>query len=436
MRTAMSSLRFKLLSLIIAVTPILITAPATAQTPKILHSFSDLTSDGLDSLAPLVFDAAGNLYGTTYYGGFSDEGTVFRLSPKANGWTVNVLYSFSNNFVDGYQPMAGVVLDSAGNIYGTTNRGGNGPCKDPLGNVIGCGTVFELVKQPGGTYDEQILYNFKVTGYDGQAPTAGLIFDSAGNLYGTTKGGTIGNGAIVRGTVFELSPSTEGTWTETILWAFNLTDGANPNGSLIFDSAGNLYGTTAAGGGTRKNGTVFELSPSGTGTWTEKVLHSFSTASTDVSLPEASLIFDSAGNLYGTGSFGGPTGGGGVFKLSPSASGTWTETILYFFGVIPDGNNSWGSLIFDAKGNLYGTTTAGGSGQCVQEVVIGCGTIFKLTPSKHGAWTDTAYSFDFTSNGDVEGPEAGLISDSKGNLYGTTTAGGANSDGTVFKFMP
>jgi uncharacterized repeat protein (TIGR03803 family) len=427
---------FRLAAFISTFTLALLTAASTAaQDVHTLHSFLANGRDGSGPLAGLTFDASGNLYGTTAGGGVNNYGTVFQLSPKAGGgWSEKILHSFNDNGIDGYHPGSGLVLDSKGNLYGVTYLGGSGGCA-VAGVVLGCGIAFELKPQSNGGYKEQVIYTFKDYG-DGTFPVSTLIFDSVGNLYGTAQTG----GANGRGTVFELSPSTGATWTETILWSFDGTDGQDPRGGLIFDSAGNLYGTTQDGGA-HKYGTVFELSPSAGGTWTETVLHNFTLSSTDVAYPDATLIFDSVGNIYSTASYGGQSGGGGVFELTPSTGGAWTETVLHFFNDNggSDGYNPQAPLIFDASGNLYSTTVTGGTGQCEQiGLVIGCGTIFKLTPASGGTWTETIeYNFNFTTDNDPEGPEsAGLISDSAGNFYGTTFGGGPDSDGTVFEFTP
>lgn len=314
-----------------------------AEKETILHNFVDLPH-GANPQSNVIADAAGNLYGTTYAGGTYGFGTVFRLSLGSGGkWTEKVLYSFTGTS-DGGRPAAGVIFDSAGNLYGATAYGGNyqNAC-----TYDGCGTIFKLSPAASGQWTESTLYTFTGAPNDGQNPVASLVFDVAGNLYGTTEsGGTYGRGWT--GTVFELSPSSNGTWTETILHNFsNGPDGASPLASLIFDSAGNLYGTTEYGGdvncnGPRKNttcGTVFELSPDGNNTWTETVLHTF--LYSDGAYPAGSLAFDSAGRLYGTTS-GGPgvacNGGcGTVFSLTPNSDGTWSQSILYNFEGGSDG---------------------------------------------------------------------------------------------------
>jgi len=436
MRRKDLSPRLIVLMAIFAMASLLTATSAAAQEVRRLHTFLANGRDGTAPTAGVIFDASGNLYSTTALGGADNAGTVFELMPKTGGWTEKILHSFSNKvLIDGNDPGGGLIFDSKGNLYGTTYKGGSGGCTAG-GVVIGCGTVFELTLQSNGDYKEQVIYTFQARGGDGTFPVCTLIFDSVGNLYGTTQSG----GPYGRGTVFELSPTTGGTWTEKILWTFHNTDGQDPRAGLIFDSAGNLYGATFSGGA-HSSGTVYKLSPSSGGTWTETVLHSFTLGSADVANPAANLIFDSAGNLYGAASYGNLSGAGGVFELKPSAGGTWTEKVLYFFNSNggSDGYDSFSPLIFDASGNLYGTTTLGGTGQCEQiGLVIGCGTIFRLTLSSSGTWTETLrYSFHFASNGEPEGPfNAGLISDSSGKFYGTTQGGGKDSDGTVFEFKP
>jgi uncharacterized repeat protein (TIGR03803 family) len=242
-----------------------------------------------------------------------------------------VLYSFcqTHDCTDGAQSQAGVIFDAAGNLYGTTRYGGANI------NV----TVFELSPGAGGTWKEKVLYSFcsAIGCADGSYPWAGLIQDAEGNLYGTTAYG----GATGYGTLFELSPGAGGTWTETVLYDFcslsGCVDGTHPFAGLIFDSAGNLYGTASSG---IEEGVAFELSPGAGGVWTETVLHSFGSQG-DGHFPAASLVFDEAENLYGTTAYGGANNGGAVFELSPGAGGTWTETVLYSFAENKDGANPY-----------------------------------------------------------------------------------------------
>lgn len=340
-----------------------------------------------------------------------------------------MLYTFgANGPDDGGQPLGKLVSDGAGNLYGTTKGGGSN----------GDGTVFELSPTLGGQWTESILYNFcsQPGCSDGASPAAGLILDQSGNLYGTTLQGGLVQGCCF-GTVFELSPPAApgGTWTEGVLYAFRgsgFGDGCYPEGRVIFDSAGNLYGTTSqcgAGSG-GAGGTVFELLPSGDGTWEELVLYSFCQGGdgkcSGGALPQAGVAFDQDGNLYGTASYGGPSGGGVVYELSPSFSGGWTETVLYPFGLGVHGSGPRSSINFDQLGNLYGTAYTGGLSS--QTCDFGCGAVFRLVGAS-GSWKYSAFRFTGPNGGN---PAAGVLMDRKHTtVYGTTQFGG--SGGTVFK---
>ena len=402
------------------------TLPAAAWMEKVLHNFNNNGTDGYYPRASLISDAAGNLYGTTIYGSTDGVGTVFELTPTTGGgWTEQVLHSFGNG-TDGGEPRASLIFDAAGNLYGTTYGGGI-YCH----SIGGCGTVFELTLTAGGNWTEAVLYNFGSFTDDGYEPSASLIFDAAGNLYGTTQFGGIHGW----GTVFELTPTTGGGWSEQVLYNFCAqtncsTDGFLPSAGLIFDAAGNLYGTTTLGG-TDGVGTVFELTPTGGGGWSEQVLLNFGTGG---AFPQAGLIFDAAGNLYGTTSEGG-TNIGTVFELTPNVGGGWTETVLHNFGSGTDGSYPYAGLIFDAAGNLYGTTQYGGT---YNSCSGGCGTVFELTPTAGGKWTEQVL-LNFNGTGGAN-PYAGLIFDAAGHLYGTTQLTYYNCSGfycgTVFELMP
>jgi len=325
-----------------------------------------------------------------------------------------VIYSF-NGMEGGVGPL-GLISDAAGNLYGTTQS-----------TFTNGGVVFKLSHDASGRWSETVLHTFQ-----GMAnPASGLVFDKARNLYGTTQnGGTYGGG-----TVFKLTPEPDGKWSETVLHTFQGKNGANPNGELVIDRAGNLYGTTASGGG-HNLGLVFKLAPNTNGEWIETVLHDFQ--GTDGATPSAGLIFDSAGNLYGTTYFGGAHNNGTVFKLTPEPNGEWTETVLHSFQGPPDGANPYAGLIFDRVGNLYGTTTGGGVAS-----FLGFGTVFKLAPEPNGEWTETVlHIFQATGNPPNPGPGgsapyARLTFDRAGNLYGTAADGGSvGSAGVVFKLSP
>ncbi len=351
--------------------------PGGGWSETVLHSFNDDGTDGWTPLAGLIFDAAGNLYGTTGTGGTYHGGTVFELSPvPGGGWTETVLHSFGNG-TDGSGPGGGsLIFDATGNLYGTTTAGGTFTCPRD-----GCGTVFELTPTVGGAWTETVLYNFQ-RGSDGHVPYAGLIFDASGNLYGTTQEGGTGNCLNGQthgcGTVFELTPAVGGGWAETVLHNFGIgNDGTYPGANLIFDSAGNLYGTTV-NGGDYVGGTAFELTPAPGGAWNESVLYSFNLQGPGGAGPVGPLVFDAAGSLYGTAIQNGIYYGGTTFKLTPGVGGTWTETVLHSFNENgSDGYYPVGGVIFDAAGNLYGMTQSGGTNGCGIEQ---CGTAYKMTP--------------------------------------------------------
>lgn len=384
---------------------------------RTLHVFRG-RSDGSQPTAGLIIDASGALFGTTDVGGPTTKGTVFKLSPSQSGFAESVLYSFASQN-DGGVPYAGLYVDGSGALYGTTIEGG----------VANNGTVFKLT-QSGEGYAETVLYRFR-GGRDGAFPLASLIADRSGALYGTTtQGGTSNDG-----TVFKLSPSPEG-YSERVVYRFQGgSDGARPSAALIAGKAGALYGTTI-NGGVSNSGTVFRLSPSGRD-YTETVLYAFR-GGNDGAGPAASLITDSTGALYGTTSQGGgsshclPVGCGTVFKLTP-AGGGYAERVLYAFQGGSDGARTSAQLIADKTGALYGTTQGGGvGGQFCPG--IHCGTVFKLTPSGSGYSETILYRFQGGEDGDQ--PYAGLIADAKGALYGTTYHGGGSSKGTVFKLSP
>ncbi len=366
--------------------------------------------------AGVITDAAGNLYGTTFYGGLYGMGMVYELSPSASGWQETILHSFNVDGTDGYFPTGGLIFDKAGNLYGTAQFGGTGNCT----NNLGCGVIFKLAPNGSGGWTETILHQF--AGNDGWEVHAGLTFDAAGNLYGTTADG----GAFNWGTVFELTPKKNGTWVLHELHQFTGgMDGGVPFGNVIVDAAGNVYGMTYEGGGVSSScrwgcGTVFELvhNASGSQHWTGKILHNFTTDSSDGHFPASSLLLDAAGNLYGTASQGGGASDSGiVFKLTPSSNGAWTETILHNFNdLATDGVNPSANLIFDSAGNLYSTTLTGGT--------FGQGTVFELTPSAGGTWTESIlHSFD-NQTSDGYNPNGGVVLDAAGNLYGVTASGG------------
>jgi uncharacterized repeat protein (TIGR03803 family) len=416
----LSSLRGRLIAAVVCL--MLATSAWADRAEDVLYPFAGGADGANPSLSGLESDPSENLYGTTFGGGTNGFGTVFELTQNAaGGWTETVLYSFASG-TDGARPSSGVILDSAGNLYGTT----------PYGGVNGLGIVFEL-SPTGNGWIETVLHSFS-GGSDGNAPYSGLVFDRNGNLYGTTfAGGGLGAATFGSGTVFELTRS-NGTWTEKVIYSFKGgTDAANPS-NLILDGAGNLYGSGFIGGASAVNGAsgegaVFELSPSN-GAWAETVIHSFDDS--DGANPRAGLTIDRAANLYGTTSSQGLNGYGSVFRLTRTPAGTWTETVLFSFGTGPDGGAPSGDVILDNAGNLYGTTSVGGGVGCLPS--NGCGTVFELTPTASGSWTE-AVLYRFTGGNDGGGPEAGMILNRAGNLYGTANNGGTGNFGVVFEVI-
>jgi len=404
------------------------TQPTQAQTYKVIYNFTAGTG-GCCPYAGVTMDRAGRLYGAADAGGGDNAGTVFRLTQKGSGWVFSPLYSFQGGPNDGIGPNARVIFGPNGGLFGTTVVGGLG-C-----NGEGCGTVFMLTPYPTAcktalcAWEETVLHRF-TAGSDGAFPYFGdVVLDQAGSLYGTTAYGGGGSGCGGNngcGTVYKLTPS-NGGWTESVLYSFQGgSDGAFPYAGVIFDQAGNLYGTTAYGGGSgcagNGCGTVFQLTSSGSG-WVENTLYSFQ-GGNDGASPFGGLIFDQSGNLYGstayTSSFG--VGGGTVFELSPSGS-NWIHTVLYSFS---GGAGPYDTLTIDA-GNLYGTTNRDGA--------YGYGSVFKLTHSG-GGWTYTSLH-DFTAGSDGGYVYGGVILDSSGNLYGTTQYGGSGGDtGVVWEITP
>lgn len=365
----------------------------------ILHSFTGGTNDGVRPVTGVVIGPTGALYGMTNGGGAFGLGVVFEIT-ASGGETVLHSFAGGSDGAFGGAPNADALpgsdgklgIDSAGNLYGTT----------PFGGEYGTGTVFEVASSG----NESVLHSF---GQSQAYPQGGVVIDTAGDIYGTTPFG----GPNGFGTVFKFTPS---SGTMMILHSFpdkSGGDGTNPNASLVVDSTGNIYGTTSTGGA-YNHGTVFTLTASGT----ETVLYSFAGGS-DGATPTTGLLMDTAGNLYGTTTGGGPYGAGTVFKVTSSG----TETVLYAFTGGSDGATPAGELIADPEADLYGTTYSGGSDDS--------GTVFKLTPA--GAET---VPYSFTGIDDGSNPEAALAIDSLGNIYGTTSSGGANAAGAVFKLQP
>jgi uncharacterized repeat protein (TIGR03803 family) len=398
-----------LLAVSLALLPLILASAAQAQFADV---YEFLGGPGAETpIGPLIADADGNLYGTTLGGGVYGYGTVYEL-PATGG--ENVLYSFTGG-ADGAFPVGGVLRDGKGNLYGTAQYGGNLSSTCPLAE--GCGVVF--VVNPNGK--ERVLHTF-TGGGDGSAPAAGLTRGAGGNFYGTTYyGGSYAEGSCVDagcGVVFRLD--LEGN--ETVLYQFlGQPDGELPLAPVVPDSAGNLYGTTLAGGisgGTCTEygcGVVFKLDSSGN----ETLLYTFTGGADGGSPGSGALSLDPGGNLYGTTGYGGdvcgaPGGCGVVFEVSP----TGVENVLYGFADGTDGGYPSGGVVRDGRGNLYGTTAWGGSDNA--------GVVFSLSPA--GQET-VLHSFDVSDGFQP----SGTLMFYKGNLYGPTGYGGRQGDGVVFR---
>ena len=400
---------------------------AAGPTFQVIHTFKG-SPDGANSWAQVAIDAAGNVYGTTTAGGTSGKGCVYELSPPVSGgaWTESIIYSFRGGTADGRFPSSSLVIDKSGNLFGTTYAGG----------AQDLGLVFELSPptQSGGVWTETILYTF--TTVNGQTTGGGgnALLLKGKLIYGSTLYGGKGNG-----NVFGMQMGSAGTWVEEGLYEF--TGGADgeqveyEGAPLVADSAGNLYGTTSSGG-LYGAGSVFEVSPPAVkgGRWTQTVLYTFGAYATD-----------GAGVTGGVGLGWKPLRRSGrrfqfagvVFELSPPATqgAPWTESILYnFAGGATDGSGPYASVVRDPAGNLYGVTYTGGPGNCNFNGP-GCGTVYELSPSSGGTWTEKLlHTFGWYTDGGF--PYGGLTIDRHGTLYGTTQDGGAKGFGTVFRMLP
>lgn len=407
-----------------------------ASTFKVIYTFgTNGSADGYLPDGTLVRDAAGNLYGTTIAGGTGayPAGTVFELTPNSDGtWTEETLYTFTGG-ADGAVPFAGVVFDSKGNLYGTTQQGGisNGTCGG------GCGVVFELSPSATG-WTHAVLHSFS-GGPDGAVPTAPVVLDAAGNVYGTTEGGGVQSQcySLGCGIAFELVRAHG--WKEKVLHTFQNApkDGAYPAGGVTFDGKGNLVGTTEGGGNwsvdAGSDGTVYKLTPNSDGTWSETELYGFCALSgcADGSGPAAGVVVRN-GKIYGTtGNGGGQNGSGTVFELSETASGSGIQ-------VFPLGGANGATPMAPVllnQGRLFGVASQGGfaNNDCLS-YGSGDGVVFELA-QQNGKPTETVlYAFTGGSDGCI--PRGGLTADAAGNIYGTTLEGGSLGLGVVFEVTP
>ena len=352
----------------------------------LMHSFNG--NDGEDPRGDLLLDALGNLWGTTR-SGTTSNGTIFKINAAG---IFSLLYSLGTGVNEGGSPEAGLVQDSAGDLYGTTT----------LGGLSNSGEVFKLTQ--GGVYSS--VYELNYLAAASTQTTASLVMGAAGVFYGAAQYG----GASNSGYVFKIENG-----VGSVLYSLaGAPDGFNPKAGLVFGNDGNLYGTTESGGaGGTPSGTVFKVTPGGA----ESVVHSFGQVANEGKQPNGKLFKNTQGDFLGTTTLGGTDGVGTIYKVTPAG----VATVLYSFRATGgDGQTPKGALLLDSLGNLYGTTSAGGA--------AGRGTVFKLSPA--GVMT---ILHSFAASPDGNGPVAGLVMDSAGNLYGTTSSGGVNGKGTVFK---
>jgi len=415
----------------LALLALTLAAQSNAQVATVLHSFTGALYDGAKPIAGVAIGSAGVLYGATFDGGSGIAcgaagcGTIYSLTPPSSPgglWTEAVLYSFLGGGIDGENPAATLIMNSAGVLYGTTYAGG----------TSSGGTVFSLTPPttPGAPWTEAVLYNFIPGNKNGAFPAAGLAIDTNGVLYGTTLFG--GNSSV--GVVFSLTPPAVAGmhWTQAVVVNLsNLKTGSLPMASLALADNHTIYGTTGSGGAAGY-GTAFLLkqAPSG-GAWRPTLLHSFGGPTVDGATPESNLAIGTGGVLYGTTYSGGTFGKGTVYSLTPPAVGStsWTESVLYNFTGGSDGGEPRAGVLLTSTGTLYGTTYDGGS--------AGSGAVYFLTPpATTGApWTEAVtYSFPGGSGGGNS--RSGLVMDATGLLYGTTYSGGLFSLGTVFSLLP
>jgi len=385
---------------------------ASAVTEKVLCSLTGPAGpDGNGPHSGLIFDDVGNLYGTTWSGGLYGHGSFYKCGPNPDGtWSETILHSFNGS--DGDQSDWGrLTFDSAGNLYGVTAGGGK----------HGVGVLFKFTPNPDGTWTETILHHF-TGGKDGSWPRTTIYIDAQGTLYGAASYG----GSKGCGTLYKMAPG-----SNRVIHQFMDSPACSPWVGLIPDAGGNLYGTTrnTVNGCSKppnECGTVFKMTPSPDGKWSFQVIHRFK-GGNDGSDPSVSgLIFDDAGNLYGTTEHGGAHGSGVFFTLMPGPNGKWTYQVLHDFDWTSDGAAAIGSLVRDPAGNIYGSAANGGE--------YGFGTVYEMTPNPDGTWTFSVV-YAFTGSDGIY-PLGNLNIDAAGNLYGVTGAGGAYGAGTVFEITP
>lgn len=388
------------------------------QSYTLLHVFG-ANGDGSVPFGPPTLDGKGHVLGSTASGGGAGCegygcGTIFALTQKANReWGETILHSFTDNG-DGAGPEGNLVLDGAGHLYGTVSGAG-----------VGQAAVFELSHSVGKWELNQIYQQYA---------SSWLLLDSVGNLYGFFGKGDLGSGAIG-----ELSPTANG-WTYSQLYSFcssegGCPDGVEPHAPLSWDTQGNLYGTTEYGGinnlpcpGSLGCGVAFQMTPNGDSSWTYHVMHRFASTKTDGQYPDGGLTIDAAGDAYGVTGEGGANANGTIFKMTPAKGGGWTQTVLYGFPNCADGCLPGGTMVFDNAGNLYGAASGGIVGRGCGGYT--CGVIFRLAPLANGRWGyDVIHKF-IGSDGAFPW---GVVYDGKGNLFGTTQAGGTYNSGVAFE---
>jgi uncharacterized repeat protein (TIGR03803 family) len=400
---------------------------------KVLYSFTG-GSDGGYPISDLTLDSAGNLYGTTAWGGTGTAcgkngcGTVFELKRTSDGWKEEVLHNFLGG-LDGSGASGGVIFDKAGNLYGATASG----------------PVYKLAPNSHGGWTEHLIYDFNF--YSGGSPAFDLAFDNQGNLYGAIPLGVSGGKSCADegcGAVFELTPQSDGSWTETTIHIFtDGDDGATPSSGVILDAAGNVYGLTQYGGtGSCRVfpaagpisgcGVLYKFTPNPDGNWTETVIYNFVRGGGFGIYPSGSVYFDNGNHLFGVTQAGGD-GLGTVFELQDTRKRGWQEGEPHIFYAKPDGVHPTGRLVADEKGDLFGVTSQGGAN--------GTGIVFELERLKNG-WTERIlHTFGSSGSGDGQNPDVGLVLDAQGRLYGTTGTGGTGTAcsggcGTVYEVMP
>jgi uncharacterized repeat protein (TIGR03803 family) len=428
-------------SCIVAATALLLALASGAEKPaaekpaseKIIYSFTG-GSDGANPQSDLILDSAGNLYGTTYSGGAVAPrcgqgcGTVFELKRSADGWKEEVLYSFKAG-TDGAFPAAGLIFDNAGNLYGTTVFGGD---------AYGEGTVFKMTPKPKGGWTESVIYTFQLNDRAGNYPAADLAIDAHGNLYGTTPRTS---GCCAPGSLFELTPNSDGSWTETTIHAFTGgTDGGQASTGVLFDTSGSMYGMTSSGGAGRCErtvgypgcGIVYEFTLNSGGGWTETVLYNFVRGGGYAVNPSSGLILNNTGDFFAT-SLAGGDGWGTVFELNQLKNG-WKQSVLHRFSGNPDGILPVGKVEMGQNGDFFGVTSNGGSG-------YQHGMVFELKRSETGTWKERILHSFVGGKLDGDSPRAGVALGPHGRLYGTTSVGGSGTGcgtgcGTVYEITP